>query len=429
VLDDRQPIAGSYSLGDGTAMPLAHMIELSELATLIVALVTLFIGKGVRAGLPWLKRIALPDAVVGGLLVALLVLILHMALAVDIRFGKAMRDLLLLIFFATIGLSAKLGTLATGGRPLLILCLATVLLVFLQNLVGAAVALAFGAHPFYGLLAGGLSFVGGPGTALAWAREAEAAGLEAAPAVGIGAATLAVIAGALLAGPVIGFLISRHGLRPADRSASGISFAAGEQARPATPVAPAPGLEQILLALLMVAVSVYLGEIINGWAAAGGLMLPGFLTAMLAGIAITNAADALHWRLDLAPVAAGGEIALNLFLAASLMSTPLMAIAAIIGPLLLNAVAQILVILVIAYFVVFRLLGRDYDAAVTTAGFLGFGLASMPVAMATMDEIARRYGPSPKAFLLITLAGAFVVDLANAGVAKLFLLLPLFRLG
>ncbi|HEY8017444.1 MAG TPA: sodium/glutamate symporter, partial [Dongiaceae bacterium] len=380
-----------------------------------------------------LKRIALPDAVVGGLLVALLILILHVVSAVDLRFDKAIRDLLLLIFFATIGLSAKLGMLATGGRPLLILCLAIVLLIFLQNLVGAAVALAFGAHPFYGLLAGGLSFVGGPGTALAWAREAEAAGLEAAPAVGIGAATLATIAGALFAGPISGFLISRHGLRPAGRSPSAISFTTAEQG-PETAVAPAllaskGGLEQILVTLLMVAVSVYLGEIINGWAAAGGVMLPGFLTAMLAGIALTNAADALRWPLDLQPVAMGGEIALNLFLAISLMGTPLLAIAAIIGPLLLNTAVQILLILAVAYFVVFRLLGRDYDAAVTTAGFLGFGLASMPVAMATMDEVARRYGPSPKAFLVITLAGAFFVDLANASVAKLFLLLPMFRLG
>ena len=149
-------------------------------------------------------------------------------------------------------------------------------------------------------------------------------------------------------------------------------------------------------------------------------MLPGFLTAMLAGIALTNADAALG-----GPAAysggMGGEIALNLFLAISLMSTPLLAIAAIIGPLLLNTAVQILVTLAIAYFVVFRLLGRDYDAAVTTAGFLGFGLASMPVAMATMDEVARRYGPSPKAFLVITLAGAFFVDLANASVAKLFL--------
>jgi ESS family glutamate:Na+ symporter len=205
------------------------------------------------------------------------------------------------------------------------------------------VALAYGAHPFYGLLAGGLSFVGGPGTALAWAREAEAAGLEVAPAVGIGAATLATIAGALFAGPISGLLISRYGLRPRDRSPSGVSFAATEQA-PATAIPPASlaptgGLEQILLSLLMVTVSVYLGEII------------------------------------------------------------------------------------------FRLLGRDYDAAVTTAGFLGFGLASMPVAMATMDEVARRYGPSPKAFLVITLAGAFFVDLANASMARLFLLLPMFSLG
>jgi len=125
----------------------------------------------------------------------------------------------------------------------------------------------------------------------------------------------------------------------------------------------------------------------------------------------------------------GGEVALNLFLAISLMGTPLATLLTVALPLTINVLGQLLVIVAIAYFVLFPLLGRDYDAAVATAGFLGFGIASIPVAMATMDEVTRRHGPSPKAFLLITLVGAFFVDLANATVAKLFLLLPLFRLG
>lgn len=401
-------------------------ITFSEIETLILALVALFIGKGVRASLPWLKRIDLPDAVVGGLLAAVLALIARTAFDIEFTFGSDLRDLLLLIFFSTIGLSAKLSALAAGGRALLILCLATILLIALQNAVGAAVAIAWGAHPFYGLLAGGLSFVGGPGTALAWAREAEAAGLEAARAVGIGAATVAVVTGALIAGPLAGYLIKRHGLHPKP---------AGPLEKPVSP-APANGVETashtltaILMALLAICVCVYLGEKINDWARGNGLVLPGFLSALLVAVALANGADACGLKLRLKPIEIGGEVSLNLFLAISLMGTPLAAVASMALPLAINVVAQLLVIVVIAYYLLFPLLGRDYDAAVTTAGFLGFGIASMPVAMATMDEVTKRHGPSPRAFLLITLAGAFFVDLANAMVAKLFLELPSFGLG
>jgi glutamate:Na+ symporter, ESS family len=399
----------------------AVKFELSEIETVILALIALFIGRAVRAGVPWLQRIDLPDAVIGGLLMALLALIARLALGVEFAYGNHLRDVLLLVFFATVGLSAKLRSLAAGGRPLIILCLATVLLIALQNLVGAAVATAFGAHPFYGLLAGGLSFVGGPGTALAWAREAEAAGLEAAQAVGLRAATLAVIVGALLAGPAAGYLIKRKGLRPAAPAPAASAEAPAEDRHYSVP--------GVLVALLMIAVSVYLGEKVNYWARDNGLVLPGFLSAMLAGVVLANGADACRIRLDFKPIATGGEVALKIFLAMSLMSMPLAAMAAVILPLGVNVLAQILVIGVVAYFLLFPLLGRDYDAAVTTAGFIGFGIASMPVAMATMDEVTKRHGPSPKAILLVTLAGAFFVDLANAMVAKLFLVLPAFQLG
>jgi ESS family glutamate:Na+ symporter len=149
---------------------------------------------------------------------------------------------------------------------------------------------------------------------------------------------------------------------------------------------------------------------------------------MIAGVLITNLADLFRYRLDFVPIERGGALALQLFLVTALMATPLISVATILLPLVINVVIQVAVTVAIAYFVLFRLLGRDYDAAVTSGGFLGFGLSSMPVAMATMDEVARRYGPSPKAFLLVTLAGSFFVDLANAFVAKAFLALPLFAI-
>jgi ESS family glutamate:Na+ symporter len=172
--------------------------ELDELTTLLIGIVALFVGKGIRRAVPLLQRIDMPNAVVGALVVSLLVLLGQLALGVDVAFGARTRDALLLVFFTTIGLSAKLSALLSGGKPLLILCAVTLLALVAQNIGGAAFATDWGAHPAFGVLAGSLSFVGGPGTAMAWARELEAQGLAGAQIVGVGAATLAVISGALV---------------------------------------------------------------------------------------------------------------------------------------------------------------------------------------------------------------------------------------
>jgi len=369
-----------------------------------------------------LKRIDIPDAVVGATIVALLCLLVEMLGGPKFKFGDRTRDILLLVFFTTIGLSAKLAALRNGGKPLAILCAVTVLLLVLQNLAGIGVTMAWGAHPGYGMLVGSLSFVGGPGTALAWAREMSAAGFANAELVGVGSATLAVISGALIAGPIAGWMIERHGLN-SSLPPSDVPFATPRPPEPAS-LSAGGSSERILGATLVIFSAVFLGEQINAVAKHSGLLLPGFLSAMLAGVLLTNFADAVGRRLDFEPIEKGGEFSLQVFLAISLMQLNLAAVAVIAVPLAINVAVQLLLAAAIAYFILFRLLGRDYDAAVASGGFLGCGISSMPVAMASMDEIARRHGPSPKAFLLITLAGSFFVDLANAIIAKLFFLLP-----
>ncbi len=398
--------------------------ELGELATVLVGLVALFVGRWVRQSIPLLARLDMPNAVVGAMIVAVLILVLQLTAHIDIAFGQRTRDALLLVFFTSIGLSAKLSTLKSGGKPLVILCAVTVLALVMQNVSGALLAAAWGAHPAYGILAGSLSFVGGPGTAMAWARELNGQGLNNAHVVAIGAATLATIAGALVSGPITGWIIRRHKLHGGGAKDDDVSFA------PSVAEAPPPGnrTDTLLATVFLILLAVTIGEKLNLYAAQAGLLLPGFLSAMIAGVIITNVADAVGYKLDFAPIEQGGALALQLFLVMALMSTPLISVAAILVPLMLNVVIQVVVTVSIAYFILFRLLGRDYDAAVASGGFLGFGLASMPVAMATMDEVGRRYGPSPKAFLLITMAGSFFVDLANAFVAKSFLALPWFAI-
>ena len=402
--------------------------ELGELATLLIGILALLIGRTVRQGVPVLRKIDMPNAVIGAMIIAIAVLIGQLMFNAEVVFGSRTRDALLLIFFTSIGLSAKFSALIKGGKPLLILCVVTVLALVAQNASGTIFALVWGTHPAYGVLAGSLSFVGGPGTAMAWAKELEASGLKGAQVVGVGAATLAVVVGALVSGPVAGWIVRAHKLRAETTQEAVVTFADAPPPEPAAET-PSSHIERILATVFVIALSVFLGEKINMLAKESGLLLPGFLSAMIAGVVITNLADVFKYRLDFGPIDTGGAVALQLFLATALMATPLISVAQIIVPLTINVIIQVLVTVAVAYFLLFRLLGKDYDAAVTAGGFLGFGLSSMPVAMATMDEIAKRYGPSPKAFLLITLAGSFFVDLANAFIAKGFLALPLYAIN
>ncbi|WP_373505196.1 sodium/glutamate symporter [Aestuariivirga sp.] len=402
--------------------------ELDELTTLVIGIIALFVGRWIRHSVPFLRKIDMPNAVVGAMVVALIVLVMQLLLKIDVAFGSRIKDGLLLIFFTSIGLSAKLAALKSGGKPLVILCGVTIAALVAQNLSGAALVAAWGAHPAYGVLVGSLSFVGGPGTAMAWAKELQAQGLQHAQVVAVGAATLAVITGALVSGPVTGWIVKRHKLRASVGTPSDVTFMVPQEEKTPEPQGSTQ-IESLLSTVFVLAMAVLIGEKLNDYAREAGFLLPGFLSAMIAGVLITNLADAFKYKLDFAPIERGGAVALQLFLVMALMSTPLISVAVILVPLALNVVIQVVVTVAIAYFVLFRLLGSDYDAAVTSGGFLGFGLSSMPVAMATMDEIGHRYGPSPKAFLLITLAGSFFVDLANAVVAKGFLALPYFSIA
>jgi ESS family glutamate:Na+ symporter len=390
---------------------------------MVIALVALILGTKLTKRIAWLGNLNVPSPVVGGVMVSVLIAVIRHYFDVEILFASKLTDVLLLVFFTTVGLSAKLSALKQGGKPLAILCAVTVLLIVVQNITGIAVALGFGAHPAYGLLIGSISFVGGPGTAAAWAKEAQAGGLERAPEVALAGATLAVITGALVSGPITGWLVTRHGLKSGEAARQAPWMGGKPEERPES-VIP---MEEVFRSFLFIMASVLIGQLFNSWARGAGLVLPGFLTAMLAGVLITNLADVLGKKIDFAPIERDGEFALQTFLVMFLMSLKLWTLGGAVVPLVVNVTLQVAVSAAIAYFVLFRLLGRDYDAAITVGGFLGFGLSSMTVGMASMDKVATRYGPSPKAFLLVTLAGSFFVDLANAFAVKAFLLLPMFH--
>jgi ESS family glutamate:Na+ symporter len=321
-----------------------------------------------------------------------------------------------LVFFSTIGLSAKMRNLASGGRALLILIVIAAVFLVVQDSTGILLALMFDVHPGYGLMAGSISFAGGHGTAIAWGKEAEAGGLANAGVAGIAFATFGLIAGGIFGGPVARFLMWRHRLEP--------RVAAEEQ--PTFEAAPADDgrageLFNILTAILVLAICVGLGDTVNRFLFGRGVLLPGFLTSMFVGIVITNQSDTVKFRIHPVAIDKFGEVALNLFLAMSLMSMKLWTLVAAAGPIFAAVAVQSLVITLFVVVIVFRAMGRDYDATVISAGFVGLGLGATPVAIANMDAITSRFGPSAKAFLVVPLVGAFFIDILNAFTIKAFI--------
>ena len=393
--------------------------EMQPLYVLMLSIFVLYLGFYLNRKIRFLSEFYIPPAVTGGLICSIIVAAIYVAADLEIVFDMQIRDLLLLVFFSTIGLTAKLRTLRAGGKALVILVVIAAVFLFFQNTTGILLAMAFDAHPGYGLMGGSISFAGGHGTSIAWGAEAEKAGLERASEIGIAFATFGLIAGGLLGGPIARWLIQRNRLEPDNDAATAVeSDGASGDGR-------AGELFNILTAILVLSVCVALGDSVNRFLFDKGVLLPGFLTAMFVGILITNLSDVVRFEIHLQTIDKFGEVALNIFLAMSLMSMQLWSLATAVGPILVVLMAQMLVITLVVVFVVFRAMGRDYDASVISAGFVGLGLGATPVAIANMDAVTRRFGPSTKAFLVVPLVGAFFIDILNALVLKFFIgLLP-----
>ncbi len=396
-------------------MDLVTLYQVEPIHVLMVSVLVLYLGLYLNRKIRFLAENYIPPAVTGGLVCSAVVAAVYALADLEISFDLRIRDVLLLVFFSTIGLSAKLRTLAAGGRALALLVAVAAVFLILQDTTGVAIALALGAHPGYGLMAGSISFAGGHGTAIAWGAEAEAAGLAGAGTIGIAFATFGLIAGGLLGGPVARYLIGKN------RIEAGPATTATTAAAEPEDDGRAGELFNILTAILVLAICVTLGDAVNRFLFEKGVLLPGFLTAMLVGIVIANLSDILKFQIHPRTIDKFGEVALNIFLAMSLMSMKLWGLAGTAGPILLALMVQMLVITLFTVLVVFRAMGRDYDACVISSGFVGLGLGATPVAIANMDAVTTRFGPSPKAFLVVPLVGAFFIDIMNALVIKGFI--------
>jgi ESS family glutamate:Na+ symporter len=390
---------------------MSRTFAIDELFTFVLAIVAIMVGIALNARFAIIRKSNVPPAVSGGLLFAVLAALLFEGAGIELQFGGIIRGALLLIFFAGLGLAAKFSGLKRGGREVALMCVIIAAGLIAQNIVGVALAHAFSFPPGLGLFVGSISFLGGHGTAAAWSQAPEAAGLPGAFEIGIGAATLGLIAGGLIAGPVATALAKRARPSadappvPATESLTGVD--AGTQ------LADILSSDRWLKALLLLSAALAIGQVIQRVADQCSVTVPGFLAAMFGGIILTNLADIIKRPVDHHIAELVSTIALRLFLAMSMLSLKIWVLAAYAGLMAAAVVAQGIVIVMLGL-ILFFLMRRDHDAAVATGGFIGFGMGAMPVGLGTMRRIADSMGPAPRAFLVVTLAASLFLDTANA---------------
>ena len=398
-------------------------IQLSPLASITTGFLVLFIGKRLNREWTFLQRYSIPEPVSGGLLVALLLTVLHVVGGPELLFSLESRDFLLVYFFTTVGMSARFRDLSRGGPALFILLGLTIGFMTLQNLLGVAMAGLLGLHPATGLLVGTVSLIGGHGTTIAWAPTfAEQFQIENAMEIGIAAATFGLVLASASGGPIAQFLLRRFQVPcPEGNGSTEPSANASNPQDQERSFADAINVNGFLTALLAINLCILSGTLINEGIGAAGLKLPLFVPCLLVGIVFSNLLPersseraVFHWPRRSPSLDLIGELSLGIFLAMSLMSLQLWSLVGLALPLLLILLVQFFFALVVNLLLVFRLMGRDYDATVICAGFGGISLGSTPTAMANMKAVTQQHGPSTRAFLIVPLVSAFFLDLVNA---------------
>ncbi len=396
-----------------------NAIQLDIRQTIVIAILVLYFGKYLTGKIRFLREYNIPEAVSGGLIASLVFGVIYSLFQMQVDFNLEIRDMLLVVFFTTIGLAAKLNMLLKGGKPLLILLGIAIVYIFLQNLVGVAVARILGIDLPIGILAGSVSLSGGHGTTIAWAPIFRNYGLENALEIGIASATFGLVLGGVIGGPIARFLIKRNKLKP-DDSAAELTVGVREDQ-----TAVQINYNTMLNSVFVIGLTIGLGLQINLITDALGLKLPLFVACLFAGIILTNTIPywfkQLAWPSNTPSLALIADVSLGLFLAISLMSLQLWALAGVAGPVTLLLLVQFAMIILYAVFVVFPLMGRHYNAAVITAGYSGLALGATPTAIANMTAVTERFGASPQAFIILPLVGAFFVDIVNAFAIQHFL--------
>ncbi len=383
-------------------------INVNVAVTLAFAAILLHVGYFAKAKIKLLDKYCIPAPVIGGFIFMFITWFGYSTNAFAFNFENIFQDIFMLAFFTTVGLGASFALLKKGGKLLIIYWLIAGVISILQNTMGIAVSKMIGLEAPYALLASAISMIGGHGAALSYGGDFVEMGYEAGELVGAAAATFGLISAVLVGGPVGRRLIEKNNLKPDededfDTSVTEINVGTGEKLTSL----------DIMKNVSAIIICMALGTIVSGWISKLiNMGFPNYVGAMFIAVILRNLNEKFEfYKFDFTLVDEIGNVMLNLYLSLALMTLRLWELSGLIGGVLLVVLAQVVMMIILAYFVVFRILGSNYDAAVMCAGLCGHGLGATPSSIVNMTSVNEKYGMSRKAMMIVPIVGAFLVDI------------------
>lgn len=392
-----------------------YAIQLDMYQAAAVAALVLLLGLFLVRNLDLLRRYCIPEPVAGGVVFALAHLVLRQAGILEISFDSTLQTFFMVVFFCSVGFTACFRLLKKGGLQVLLFLGIAVMMCVLQNGLGTFIASAFGLDPRLGLATGSIPMVGGHGTAASFGPLLEKAGVSGASAVAIASATFGLVAGCVIGGPTAVSRIRQKNLHSFE-TATGSNEVVVDK----NEVTGAIDSGRFLNAALCLALAIGAGTVVSAWLNKV-FTFPIYIGAMLVAAFIRNTTDMAGKEIPMEEISTIGSFSLSLFLGLAMMGLKLWELADLAVPMVVMLVAQTVLMMVYAYFVVFNLLGKNYDAAVMTSGFCGFGMGATPNAMANMQAITQKYGPAPTAYFVVPLVGSLFIDFMNTIIITSFL--------
>ncbi len=391
--------------------------SLDMIQSMALAVLILMVGQVLRKKVNFLERFCIPAPVIGGVIFAILTLVLRQTGMLAIEFDVTLQKVFMTAFFTTVGFTASFKLLKQGGKQVLIFLGLAVALVILQDVVGVALAKLFGINPLIGLSTGSVPMTGGHGTSGAYAPEFEALGAVGANAVAMASATFGLIIGSCIGGPLGKRLIEKHNLLDGEgrEHLDTSSIDTGDDAKLLVS-------SEFLLGSCQVILAMGLGTIISSLLSKTGMIFPSYIGAMFAAAIFRNIADFTGViEIKAKEIDVVGDTSLSIFLAMAMMNLKLWQLGSLAGSMMVMLVAQTVLMIAFAYFVTFNVMGRDYDAAVMACGHCGFGMGATPNAIANMSTLTQKYKMAPVAFFILPLVGSLFIDFFNATIIAFFM--------
>lgn len=408
------------------------VLELDMLQTAGLGALALVLGMCLTRRVKWLQRFCIPSPVSGGIVFSVVSLMLYKLWNVELVFDGTLKDVFMLVFFTSVGFQSNLKVLRRGGSTLLLMLGVLAFIIVVQNVLPLGIAWIMGVNPLVGMAAGSISMAGGHGTAGGFSAVLEGMGLSGAGTIAMTAATFGLIMGSVTGGPLAERLIrtklTAEHLEPKDYEVD--PAMAGLESDEASPAGRAKHIssneqefQQYAKATYALLIVVAAGSLMSWLLQQTGVTFPTYFGALIVAAIVRNVAEAckLTPKMELDKIVSVGNICLSVFLGMAMVSLKLWELESLALPLVVMLVAQVVAMALIAYFVAFNILGRDYDAAVLVAGICGFGLGATPNAMVNMSAVCYKYHYSVKPFLIVPIIGAMFVDLINTGFITMFL--------